>query len=57
MSLYPAKILLPLIEKLESGMQLSAEEIDTLCEAARTLMQENLLIPMLREQLRNSLGL
>jgi len=51
MSCNAATILLPLIVKLEAGAVLTAVEVDALCEASRTLLAENQLIPILREKL------
>jgi hypothetical protein len=41
MSCEPCKVVLPLVIRLENGDSLLPEEISILCEAIRTLMNEN----------------
>jgi hypothetical protein len=52
MSVNPNAILLPLVEKLEAGIALTAAEIDAFCEASRTCVQENICLRYINEQLK-----
>jgi hypothetical protein len=56
MSVNPTTIALSLVTKMEAGKQLSVSEIDALCEAARTLMQENICLRYLNESIKKKVA-